>query len=367
MNTSTHNKKLPEDLAEKLGFPLHGPQPPDVRWRRALRYAKDGFGPFDTTDTQLIDAVAYLRKIRRCRSAKSRAQLATDYPAIHAALAIHKGNDKLLRGCLEGRLLTDQAPHDIARACNVSYETVCNYHDLFFNVRGRRQQVTWITFTAIGPKFLLGLTDKDHDVILKLAAFRGGVSLLERVHGYLKTGLQVPESLEGLSIEELKRLRDTLETRVMILGWMTSSVGLARVLLFSRLAGELDRLIADRESGQEIDPITCGWPLWREGILAASTGKGLEEATAKAQAVLKTRTGNGVEDRPCPGINEEASGTTTDSSANAIDTAVASTTAADPKQKSPRLSTRRIVKGVSKEGRRALKKWLDGLEGANQS
>lgn len=366
MTTTSTDKKLPADLAEKLGFPPHGPQPPDVRWKRALRYAKGNLGPFDLADTQLINAVAYLRRARRCRSDKSRAQLAADYPAIHAAFAIYKGEDKLLRGSLEGRLLTDQAPHDIARACNLSYETVCNYHDLFFNVRGRLQQVTWITFTAIGPKFMVGMTDEDQDVILKMAAFRGGVPLLERVHDYLKTGLKVPESLEALTVEELKSLRDKMETRALILGWMTSSIGLARVALFSGLTSELDRLIALRESGQAIDVNNCGWPLWREGILAASTGKGLEQATAKAQAVIEARTGSASGGSSCPGSTEEQNGTTTATSSE-TERSSTSTSDADPRQKSRPLSMRRIGKGVSKEGRRALKQWFDGIAGANQS
>jgi hypothetical protein len=123
---------------------------------------------------------------------------------IIAALNLRAG-PILDRGEIEARLISEQAPVDVAAAMGLSGAVVDAYAKLFFNLTGQTQARSWVLHEGIGSKAFHGLRPDDVDVILKLIGFRDGLVVLEPAIRHYRKGLHLVTDLDavpGLDPEE---------------------------------------------------------------------------------------------------------------------------------------------------------------------
>lgn len=76
-----------------------------------------------------------------------------------------------LRAEVEARLLAGQPAEAIAARVGTSAEVLQAYEAVFFNVSDRLESTGWVIHQVIGPAIHRGMTDRDHDVLLRLFAY----------------------------------------------------------------------------------------------------------------------------------------------------------------------------------------------------
>jgi hypothetical protein len=117
---------------------------------------------------------------------------------IKAAVALRTG-PLVDRGEVEARLLTFQAPADIAAATGLPFAVIDVYAKLFFDLTGNTGARSWMLHEGIGSKAYCGLTPEDIDSILKMIGFRYGLGFLEPVVRYYRRGLHRVPDLDAVA------------------------------------------------------------------------------------------------------------------------------------------------------------------------
>lgn len=238
-------------------------------------------------DEWVIQALSYLHALKACQTDADREKLAANMPHLHGAVLLHESPDKVARGTVEARILARQSLEEVAAACGIAVETVQLYERLFFAVIGKLDAWVHIVCNAFGG----GLkyweqSEDDIDVILKTVGFLRGPHMLDAMLRYYTTSWAVPETLEGLSRDQLQELHCMVSMRATVLASVLPFNKLNRVLLLDALLQELERLIqawpeqrAGSSQGGPMPVIPAewesGWLDWRDAVhLAAGSLSG---------------------------------------------------------------------------------------------
>jgi hypothetical protein len=265
--------------------PSNPNQPVDARWRLAVNHVQNRFRDTTDRDEPTTRAIDFLYALVACADEAQRERLAQDMPAMDAAYRLHRTEDKLARGLLEARLLTRMPFAEVATSCEISEETVQLYHDLYMNVRSKLHLREWIVDRAIGEKAWYGIKEEDVDVFLKHLGFLKGPFMIQALERYFREGLKIPDTLEGLTREQLVDLKLKVGARSVILIRVLPPEKSQRAWLLHELEQRLQTLIASwsddtRPLGQAslLAAITPAeqeqwWREWRKVAVAAHTGK----------------------------------------------------------------------------------------------
>jgi hypothetical protein len=159
-------------------------RPPDWRWQLARALVAAG----QTNDVARYDfhvrvACGFLRALATCEDEWAKRDLRAAYPALMEAWLIATDPDlHHLRHQLEARILSGQSQEVIGRRLPMSVpECVPWFETMFFDVRDRRQNPSWIMHAAIAPSLYVDPAERDYAELLKLSAYVCGPGLLDQL------------------------------------------------------------------------------------------------------------------------------------------------------------------------------------------
>lgn len=160
---------------------------PDWRWQRAVNIA-DGGPPWSMRRDDVIvkTAANFKRRMLALEQQQPPLSLLRQDPDVFWALWLKLSPDnELVRAELEARFLAGQTSEEISQRCGHSPETLSSYEQLFFDVRTRRPQTTFILHHVIGPE-MYTLRDYNHGIVWKLYGYYGGPLVLDALVSQLQ-------------------------------------------------------------------------------------------------------------------------------------------------------------------------------------
>jgi hypothetical protein len=191
----------------------------------------------------------FLQAHRRCRDEADRQRLAADMPAVVEAHDFFTSGRTMARAELEARLLAGEDDPTVAGKCGLLPTGVGAYHDLFFEVRPHLGARDYIVNVVIGAKAHSGLSEHDHDVLLKLFGYAHGPRAVDALIRYYRSPPEVPLSLAALTAADLNELHLMLAVKGAILArTLPSNLTLLRPLTRLGISCDLTDLDA-RGSG----------------------------------------------------------------------------------------------------------------------
>jgi hypothetical protein len=221
---------------------------PCWRWQRAGYLLDHGRQPLRQDDDDTRHTWLFRKALTCCRTDADREQLARDYPALTEAYAVFTGE----RWEMEARLLGGDPDVTVAARCGLSVQGVEAYHATFYEVRPHLQADFYVFSVLIGPQVYNGLTPADHEQLLKLFGYGLGGPGVDAYLDYLRDPPTVPARLDDLDLPTLKRLRDRVRFKIMVL-LMTTPAKAARPdtwkSLGERLAARRELQDGDEEAG----------------------------------------------------------------------------------------------------------------------
>jgi hypothetical protein len=186
-----------------------------------------------------------------CRTDADREQLAQDHPGLFEAHAFFTTAEPIRLAELEARLLAGSDDLTVAAKLGLSPAAVAAYHDLYFDVRSHLNAHVYVLGVVLGGKPFGGLTLDDRETILKTLGYQLGDKAVDGVLDYFANPPTVPARLDDLDLPSLKRLRDRLRFKVLIL-LLTTPAKAARPeawkLIGERFAARRELLGDDEES-----------------------------------------------------------------------------------------------------------------------
>jgi hypothetical protein len=120
------------------------------RWRRVLYLVDEDKQPSKTRDDAIIrQARKFLRALRRPVGSRFRPFTPYQFAAIAGAYDCYRYLAPMQQAELEARLLADQGNFTIAERCAIPAKVVRIYHDLFYDVRRRLGDASFIARMAL--------------------------------------------------------------------------------------------------------------------------------------------------------------------------------------------------------------------------
>jgi hypothetical protein len=222
-------------------------------WRhlRAIHLvAEGGRADHPRDDDMSRDVWRFYRALHGCASENRRKTLARTMPAHFEAYTIFATTDPFTRAELEARLLAGQDDCAIAARCGLSPSAVGVYHDAYFAVRPRLGCEGYILNVVLGSRLHGGLTEKDRDVILALAAYQLGPVALDALLAHYTQPPLALNALKRLDAHALLALGDRLRCQALVhaLTMTSDKRSLRTAALLQNLLGRLRA--AEEASGQ---------------------------------------------------------------------------------------------------------------------
>lgn len=155
---------------------------PDWRWIVAQYHVDHDrrLLPPWSDDPWTCRAFLHLRNIAP-RGTREAAAFELGRMAILFAEQLRAAQNPLLRIELEARLLTGDSCEQIAQCCGIDSETVDAFEHLFYDVRKKLKNSSYVLRELIGPKLFFGFSPTDVDVVWKLVAYQAGSVALDAV------------------------------------------------------------------------------------------------------------------------------------------------------------------------------------------
>lgn len=209
-------------------------RPPHWRWLRAKWLADRNQQPDRRRDDGwVVVAMQYQRHLAAAAGDEVRMdQLADRHPAAFWAhrISLHPSR-AVSRDQVEARLLVKDFAYDIASSrTGLNRNQLEAYEKLFFDVRDRRENMSWMTDCVFGQDILKGFNPKQNTgLMLKVGGWLYGNTALDRLSGLVVDG-RVGESDEALCEqvdqgEDFEgRFRSYLATRTLPIDPFTAPV-----------------------------------------------------------------------------------------------------------------------------------------------
>jgi hypothetical protein len=172
----------------------------------------------------------------RCDHRPRRAQTNT---AIADAHRLRHATDPRLRDEIETRVLAGQDPVDIADRCNLAAEVVEAYEQLFFDLRERLGARDYI-LSVVDPNVTLTFGTPSQDTVVKILAYRFGVTAVDILVGYLP-GMIKERATGRRSSNAEPGLEGTIRRAVLALALSADeaiALGPERIGLIAELLGQ---------------------------------------------------------------------------------------------------------------------------------
>lgn len=152
---------------------------PDWRWVVAEHLVDGGGEPDQASHDDWIARARNYLHYGPCVLAETLGEDSDSWRAVHDATSFRA--NLLPRFELEARLLTGDTCERIADRFGADAATIEAYEKLFFDVRDRLGQRSYIMHQVIGPRVYAGFSVQDLDVVWKLVAYQGGTVALDAI------------------------------------------------------------------------------------------------------------------------------------------------------------------------------------------
>lgn len=186
-------------------------RPPDWRWLRVNVYRDASRTmPRSRRDRLTNHLIRFLNDWHACRDQFDKDDLKVEYEELavaHNMYSCETGASSKWE--LESRLLANEETSSICSKLSLRPETVDIYEKVFFNVKDRLQNRSWIINCVIGRSIHVGLTDRDFDLLWKMYGLFSGKFMLDLVTG--KLGLKMQHA--GSEAEALSMMREANEAQ----------------------------------------------------------------------------------------------------------------------------------------------------------
>ncbi len=214
----------PRDCAPNSPF-----RPPSWRYHRTRHLIEEGRAPEPGFDDGLTRLAWPYFAGSPANDGAGPERLAQSHPAVDEAFAFYTGAEPIRRAELEARILAGQTDDEIAAKLGLSAAGVAAYEALFYDVRRSLTADTYIVNCVIGPKVHYGITPEDHELLLKVYGYALGPIFLDVLLDYFRDPPVVPDSLDGLDHEALRKLVLKLRIKFDILVLTTPASALSPV------------------------------------------------------------------------------------------------------------------------------------------
>lgn len=172
----------------------------DWRWQRA-RFLRDTQGIVSRRRDDEIVARAKRFMDIRLRAADEAAidALYSTWGPLLYAHELKFRSDDLMRLELEARLLTSMTLEEIAIKMHQRVDTILWYEALFFNVKDRLENKSWVAHQVLGPEIHTGLNDREYGLMWKFFAYGGGQYVFEALMNLWVNPIQAqkPDEVQG--------------------------------------------------------------------------------------------------------------------------------------------------------------------------
>ena len=199
---------------------------PARRWLRAGYLLRHGRWPMRRDDAATREAWQFRRGLGRCRGEADRARLARRFPTLAEAHRLYRSAEPLRRAELEARLLAGEDDGTVGAKMGLSAPGVAMYHDVFFDIRPRLGADFYILDGVLRGQAWYVPDPDDHGLLLKLFAYQLGAPFIDKLIDVFNDPPVVPESLDGLGDESLRRLLGKLRTKLLLLATTTPAEAL---------------------------------------------------------------------------------------------------------------------------------------------
>jgi hypothetical protein len=223
-------------------------RPVDWRWQLAdIALNNDGYIRRSRSDKYIQKAIRFRRQANRCLDDNDYMRLLDIAPDLYEVWNLFDdGDDCEIRWEMEARLLTDQTYEQIGEAVNLTPESVELFEAIFFNVRDRVHNPSYITHMVFGKSIQAGLTERAYDTLWKMFGYWGGVHVLNcflyRFNAPAKP--DTPSGMFAFADDDVKlsqRMKALIAARAVPVNWETQLEILniyMRMLEMERNAGE---------------------------------------------------------------------------------------------------------------------------------
>lgn len=190
--------------------PSYPMRPVDWRWERAriIRETQKKISRKSKEDDFTVLALRFQKKLFKCKNDYDRFDLIDKHPDIYFAYAIHNEDDKkiTIRSEIEARILANETSEKIADRCGCSIETIDLYEKLFFNVREKLKNTTYILHQVMGPAIHKGMYERDHDLLWKLYGYFCGSAVLDALTTTFTNPVkpETPEQVDALFVDDTR-------------------------------------------------------------------------------------------------------------------------------------------------------------------
>ena len=197
-------------------------RPADWRWRAAVNLvSSSGRLTRNHNDPEFSRAVRYLRLQRKPLPLSSAEALLAKDPGLYWALHIKSASTPdyvVMRDELQARILANDQYDRICRRIPVSQNTVETYESMFFDVRRRLRQTSFILHHIIGPHVHKGgLMAKDYRAIWMIFGFYTGPYVLDMLVDTFNSTLR-PDSPDALPAFVRETITNDLMRQALVVG-----------------------------------------------------------------------------------------------------------------------------------------------------
>jgi hypothetical protein len=171
-------------------------RPPNWRWRLA-KLLSEGARVSKSWLDHGTDMAEHLLAAR-ARGPKNGAvsRLDQQFPGAREAYAIYR-RASFQRWEIEARLLADEDSDRIAAKCGCAPKAIDAFHDLFFEVRPRLADKTYICAVVLGTDAFFEAREHNVELLLKMGGYIGGAAVLDRLVDYFnKAPVKLPRHKE---------------------------------------------------------------------------------------------------------------------------------------------------------------------------
>jgi len=166
-------------MSPLLFHPLHPLRPADFRWQLAIYLADETKQPFHRHDDRFLTIARRFLRLQDSHGSDEFV-VANKMPCMQAAYDIYS-RCPVARDRIEARVLADEAPEAIALKNGTTEGVILHYENVFFDVRGRREDADYILNAVIGALAAEGMASWTSGMMWKFFAYCGGPIVLDAI------------------------------------------------------------------------------------------------------------------------------------------------------------------------------------------
>jgi len=192
--------------------PSNPMRPVDWRWERARIIRETKYFRLRNEDEWTQKTVKFQKQLLKCKNEFDRYTLMCKEPDIYFAYNIRGaiGTDIkkviTIKDEIEARLLAGEDDQSIADKAGCSVATVNAFEHMFFSVKDKLKNTTYILHQVLGPAIHRGLYERDHDLLWKLYGYFCGSRVIDALTTTFTNPVRpnTPEEVDAMFVDDTR-------------------------------------------------------------------------------------------------------------------------------------------------------------------